>query len=60
MDMTVTQVWATLQCKTLLLLCDGLASRGVEDELVQRMNNLARARGLNQSTPSMLVANLYL
>lgn len=38
-----TQFWATLWCKTLLLFCGGLASRGVEDELVQWMNNLTRA-----------------
>ena len=38
-----TQVWATLQFKTLLLLCGGFASRGAKDELVQGMNNLARS-----------------
>ena len=37
-----TQVRATLRCKTLLLLCGGLASRWAEDELVQWTNNLRR------------------
>ena len=39
-NMRFTQVRATLRCKTLLLLCGGLASRWAEDELVQWKNNL--------------------
>lgn len=53
MNTTVSQVWAILRCKTLLLLCGGLALRGAEGELVQGMNNLARSMGEGMSRPGV-------